>query len=64
METTKKQELSILTSQIKKGDVININNYQCTVLSDAYKHEDIWSIDIVDGRYGFFSRDVKVKVLR
>jgi hypothetical protein len=55
----------VLTSEIKKGDIIFMNGYNRIMQSDSYLHKGIWSVDIDDNHiFGWESRDLLIEVKR
>ena len=55
----------VLTSEIKKGDIIFMNGYNRIMQSDSYLHKGIWSVDISDDHiFGWESRDLLIEVKR
>ena len=61
------EKITIMTSEIKKGDAVFMDAGKHYVAdSDAYKHQGIWSFDIISGsyRYGFQKIDTEVEVQR
>ena len=60
------KEITIKTSEIKKGDLFDYNGkYWATAETDAYRHKGIWSVDFERNyRYGWQSRDTDVVVRR
>ena len=68
-KTNDRMELTIMTSEIKKGDLLKQGNgHYYIAQSDAYRHQGIWSYDIDQGaheyRYGFSPEDTPIKVWR
>ena len=60
-----RKQIKVMTSQIKKGDVIKMGNQTLVAESDAYEHNGTWSIDIYDDlRYGFYSQNKEITVER
>ena len=60
-------QITIKTSEIKKGDVVIItpNEYKEVADSDSYKHNGIWSFDFDKTyRYGFQNIDTEIQVIR
>ena len=61
------EKITIMTSEIKKGDAVFMDAGKHYVAdSDAYKHQGIWSFDIISGsyRYGFQNIDTEIDVQR
>ena len=57
--------ITVMTSQVKKGDRFQRKDYWQLCDSDAYLHKGIWTVDI-DGkyRYGWQSIDTEIEVIR
>jgi len=65
MNTETQNTIEVLTSEIKKGDVIFMNGYNRIMQSDSYLHKGIWSVDISDDHiFGWESRDLLIEVKR